>query len=69
MINLASDNPTHLTQLILWPNFPLPPQTRTKARKKFFSQKIQSNSKEKLDFEKKFERSSFEFERSIGFKN
>jgi hypothetical protein len=45
MLNLTSDNPAYLAQLTLWPNFPLPPRARTKARKKFFSQKIQTDSK------------------------
>jgi hypothetical protein len=61
MLNLASNNPAHLAQLTLWPDFPCPPRARTEARKKFFSQKIQTDSKYKLDFEKKFEISSFEF--------
>jgi hypothetical protein len=39
MLNLASDNHAHLTQLTLQPNFPLTPLVRTEARKKFFSQK------------------------------
>jgi hypothetical protein len=39
MLNLASDNPAHLAQLTLRPNFPLAPQARTEAKKKFFSKK------------------------------
>jgi hypothetical protein len=60
MLNLASDNPAHLTQLTLRPDFPLPPRAQNEARKKFFSKKIETDSKLKWDFKKKFER-SFKF--------
>jgi hypothetical protein len=45
MLNLASNNPTHLAQLILRLNFPLTHRARTEAKKKFFSQKIQTDLK------------------------
>jgi hypothetical protein len=45
MLILASDSPTHLTQLTLWPDFPLPPWARTEARKKFLSEIIKIDSK------------------------
>jgi hypothetical protein len=61
MLNLTSDKPAHLAQLTLRLDFPLPPpQARIEARMKVFP-KIQTDSKSKSDFEKKFERSSFEF--------
>jgi hypothetical protein len=61
MLNPASDNLAHLAQLPLQPRFPLLPlRAQTEARAKLFP-KIQTDLKSKSDFEKKSERSYFEF--------
>jgi hypothetical protein len=50
MLNLTLDNPSHLTQLTLRLDFPLPPWVRTQAKKKFFSQKSPNRLEIEIEF-------------------
>jgi hypothetical protein len=50
MLNLTLDNHSHLTQLTLRLDFPLPPWVRTQARKKFFSQKSPNRLEIEIEF-------------------